>query len=36
MPEPPPAAPAGGRLSPLVWVGGLVVVIIVILLVFTR
>jgi carbon monoxide dehydrogenase subunit G len=39
-PEPPrPAAAAeraGGRLSPLVWVGGLVVVVIVILLAFTR
>jgi uncharacterized protein len=40
MPEPPRAPPAaeraGGRLSPLVWVGGLVVVVIVILLAFTR
>jgi uncharacterized protein len=39
LPEPPRPAPverAGGRLSPLVWVGGLVIVIIAILLVFTR
>jgi carbon monoxide dehydrogenase subunit G len=39
MPEPPRAPTAeraGSRLSPLVWVGGLVVVIIVILLAFTR
>jgi uncharacterized protein len=38
MPEPraAPAAPAGRRLSPLVWVGGLVVVVIVILLAFAR
>jgi carbon monoxide dehydrogenase subunit G len=36
----PPRAPtpkrAGGRLSPLVWVGGLVIVVIVILIAFTR
>jgi uncharacterized protein len=36
MPEPRRAPPAGGRLSPLVWIGGLVVVVIVILLAFTR
>jgi uncharacterized protein len=36
MPEPRRAPPAGGRISPLVWIGGLVVVVIVILLAFTR
>jgi hypothetical protein len=39
MPEPPRAATverSSGRMSPLVWVGGLVIVVIVILIAFTR
>jgi hypothetical protein len=38
MPEPPrpPTAERGGGLSPLFWVVGLIIVVIVILLVFTR